>query len=303
MHYWPFAWEYSIWNVTVSALKFWIADLEPHVLSDAKEWVHTAFFYNNSAQQLWDLQEEILFSHFVTTLNDTFEKELAQEDEGYESGSESLKIPTPLRRALWIYHISTSENLSLDPTTPLTTAEQHPVHSPKRFRSHSPVCHHLVFSRSNEESPVRTSHPCLQQSSIPDSSPLHGRSEPPSRVQHQMNYHHTSTPSTDESFQYATAEEDFPTAPLDDAIWLEDPVVDRHLCIHEQSQPNHQCSYPCPYRLDLPHSSPEDATAPYYEMMDLSDISDIQDVMTTTSDEDISDLEDTLDCKYRLWFA
>ena len=84
----------------------------------------------------------------------------------------------------------------------------------------------------------------------------------------------------------------FPATPLDDAIWLEDQVPDRHLCIHEQSQPNYQCSYPCPYILDLPHSSPENATAPYYEMMDLSDISDVQDVMTTTSDEDIPDLED-----------
>ena len=39
------------------------------------------------------------------------------------------------------------------------------------------------------------------------------------------------TPSQD-----ATGEEDFPTSPLDDAIWLEDPVPDRHLCIHGQSQ-------------------------------------------------------------------
>ena len=31
----------------------------------------------------------------MTTLNDTFEKELTQEDEGYESGSESLSIPIP----------------------------------------------------------------------------------------------------------------------------------------------------------------------------------------------------------------
>ena len=45
----------------------------------------------------------------MTTLNDTFEKELAQEDEGYESGSKSISITTPLRRALEIYHISTSE--------------------------------------------------------------------------------------------------------------------------------------------------------------------------------------------------
>ena len=106
-----------------------------------------------------------------------------------------------------------------------------------------------------------------------------------------MNHYHTSLASTDEFFQDTTAEEDFPTIPLDDNIWLEDPVPDRYLCIHEPSQPNCQCSYPCPYRLCQPHSSPEDAPAPYYKMMDLSDISDFQDVMTTTSDEDIPDLE------------
>ena len=108
-----------------------------------------------------------------------------------------------------------------------------------------------------------------------------------------MVYHHTSTPNTDDPFQDTTAEEeDFPTAPLDDDIWLEDPVPDRHLCIHEQSQPHYQCYSPCPYSLSLPHSTPEDAPAPYYKMMDLSNISDLQDVMTTTSDEDIPDLED-----------
>ena len=68
-----------------------------------------------------------------------------------------------------------------------------------------------------------------------DSSPLHERAELPSPIHHHMNYHHTSTPSTDDSFQDATAGEDFPTAPLDDTIWLEDPVPDRHLCIHKQS--------------------------------------------------------------------
>ena len=109
-----------------------------------------------------------------------------------------------------------------------------------------------------------------------------------------MNYHHTSTPSTDQFFQDATVKENFPTVPLDDDIWLEDPIPDRHLCIHEQSQLNYQCTYPCPYRLDPPQSSPKDATAPYYELMDLSDISDIQDVMTTTSNEDIPDLEDII---------
>ena len=100
-----------------------------------------------------------------------------------------------------------------------------------------------------------------------------------------MDYHHTSTPSTDDSFQDATAE-DFPTAPLDDDICLEDPVPDRNLCIHEQSQPHYQCSYLCPYSLDLLHSTPEDEPASYYEMMDLSDFSNFKHVMTTTSDED-----------------
>ena len=68
-----------------------------------------------------------------------------------------------------------------------------------------------------------------------------------------MVYHHTSTPSTDNSFQGATPEEEeeeFPTAPLDDGVWLEEPVLVRHLCIHKQSQPHcckgadcvlHQC--------------------------------------------------------------
>ena len=103
-----------------------------------------------------------------------------------------------------------------------------------------------------------------------------------------MDYHHTSTPSTDDA---KAEEENFPTAPLDDDIWLEDPVSDRDLYIHKQSQLHYQCSYPCPYSLNLPHSTPEDTPTPYYKMMDLSDISDVQDVMTTTSDEDIPDLE------------
>ena len=100
-----------------------------------------------------------IFGHFMTTLNDTFERELAQEDEGYESRSESLSIPTPLRRAPQIYHISMSENLSFNPTTWLTTAQPHQVHLPKRFVSHSPVHCHLVFSSSDEN-------PCENQWSM-----------------------------------------------------------------------------------------------------------------------------------------
>ena len=56
-----------------------------------------------------------------------------------------------------------------------------------------------------------------------------------------MDYHNTSTQNKDDSFQDATIEEEenFPMASLDDDNWLEDPVPDRHLCIHEQSQPHY----------------------------------------------------------------
>ena len=36
-HYWPFAREYSIWNATVTAVQFWMADLKPHILSNVIE--------------------------------------------------------------------------------------------------------------------------------------------------------------------------------------------------------------------------------------------------------------------------
>ena len=120
----------------------------------------------------------------MTTFNNTFEIELTQEDEGYESGSESLNIPTPLRRAPRIYHVSMMEGLSFDHTTPLTTAEQQPANSPQRFRCHSPVCCCLVFSHSDEESPERPGSLHLQYSSTPDGSPVHRRAELPSPVQH-----------------------------------------------------------------------------------------------------------------------
>ena len=211
-HYWPFSREYSIWNATVTTLQIWTADLEPHILSDAIEWVYTAFFCSNSAQHLRSMSEEVLFGHFVTNLNDAFEWELTLEDEGYKSGSESLNIPTPLCRTLCLYHISASENLSFNPTTPLTSVYPHWVNPPQQHRSHSSVHHYLAFS--NDESPST------------DGSQLHGRSSP---VQQQMVYH-----CMDDSFQATTNEEDedFPTAPLNDDVWLEEPVPDRHLCIH-----------------------------------------------------------------------
>ena len=42
------------------------------------------------------MPEEILYGCFMTTLNDTFERDLAQEDKGYERGSKNLSIPSLL---------------------------------------------------------------------------------------------------------------------------------------------------------------------------------------------------------------
>ena len=77
LQYLPFVQEYSIWNATVAALQFWMADLEPQILSNAIDWVSAAFFYSDFTHQIWNLLEEILFSCFVTTLNKAFETELA----------------------------------------------------------------------------------------------------------------------------------------------------------------------------------------------------------------------------------
>ena len=40
-------------------------------------------------------------------------------------------------------------------------------------------------------------------------------------------------------------EEDFPTAPLNDDVWMEELVPDSHLCIHEHSQ-HSLCLSLCP---------------------------------------------------------
>ena len=96
--YWPMAREYSVWNATVAALQFWTADLENHVLSNAIEQVYNAFFYSVYTHLLLQQSDEVLFSHFMTTLNVAFESKLALEDEGHEGGCKNFNIPTPLRR-------------------------------------------------------------------------------------------------------------------------------------------------------------------------------------------------------------
>ena len=94
-----------------------------------------------------------------------------------------------------------------------------------------------------------------------------------------------------------SSKENFSTVPFNDDVWSENPIPDRHLCIHETpDEPNHQCSYPCPYRsttfrMDLPQVTPCNEAVFYYDLMDFSDVSsDLQDIMMTTGDGDIPNL-------------
>ena len=128
------------------------------------------------------------------------------------------------------------------------------------------------------------------ENSSTHSSPLHGRAEQSLPAEHQIVCH-----CTDGSFHDVPSEEeeeDFPTAPLDDDVWMEEPVPDRHFCIHEQSQPQDLCSYPCPYSLDQLHPTPENAPTPHYKVMDHSDIFAFPDVMTTAINVNSPDLDD-----------
>ena len=186
LQYWPFAWKYSMWNATVSVLQLWMIEPKPHVLSHTIDWVYTAFFCSDHAQQIQNLPEEILFSHFVTTLNDAFEIELAQEDEGYKSRSEIFYIPTPLSRAPRVYHVFTVDDFSFNPVNfgqSPTLPEQHPEPSPCR---HSLTHHHLVFTSSNDESPERFSEWCSPPSSTDARSLTPREADVSSSVHHDL---------------------------------------------------------------------------------------------------------------------
>ena len=119
--YWPMTREYSVWIATVAALQFWTADLKAHILSSTIEQVYNAFIYSTSTHLLCQQSNEVLFCHFMITLNAAFESRLMLEDEGYESGSENFSIPTPLRRTSKIHHVSSDENVTFHSATPYST--------------------------------------------------------------------------------------------------------------------------------------------------------------------------------------
>ena len=147
--YWLMVREYSIWNAAITSLQFWMADLDSVTLGRATEQVYTTFFYSSSSHTLCQQSDEMLFGRFVITLNAAFDQQLLLADEGYESGSDTINLPTPLRKTSRIYHVSSMEHASFDPepVTPWNTLQTPPrsVHrwlsfsSPDNTTTHTPI--------------------------------------------------------------------------------------------------------------------------------------------------------------------
>ena len=146
--YWPMAREYSIWNATIASLQFWTEDLDPVILGRATEHVYTTFFYSSSSHTLCQQSNEILFGHFVVTLNAASDQQLSLVDGGYESGSDTIDLPTPLRKTPRIHHVSSMEHTPFDPvpTTPCSAPQTLP----------RPVCRHLSFHSADSYTPDNT---------------------------------------------------------------------------------------------------------------------------------------------------
>ena len=129
-------------------------------------------------------------------------------DEGYESGSDTIDLPTPLQKTPCIHHVSSLEHASFNPvnTTPHSTVTITPRSTPQTPTR--PVCQCLSFSSDIDHTPDSTS---------------------------------ACSDSSDEG------EEDFHMVPLDDEHWTSGEIPERTFCIHEHGLPHNLCQYPCPY--------------------------------------------------------
>ena len=106
-------------------------DLDPVTLSIATECIYTTFFWTSTSHTLCQQSEETLFGSFIISLNAAFTQQLSLADEGYESGSDTVDLPTLLWKT-HIHHISSIEHASFNPvhTTPHNTVTMTPHSSP-----------------------------------------------------------------------------------------------------------------------------------------------------------------------------
>ena len=205
--YWPMAWEYSIWNATIASLQFWTEDLNPVTLGIASEHVYTTFFYTYTSQTLCQQSNKTLFGCFIIALNAALTQQLLLADEGYESGSDTIDLPTPLWKTPCIHHVSSMKHASFNPVT--TTP-------------HSTV---TITPHSTTQTPPRPVRICLSFSS-------------------DNNQASDSTPVCSDS---SNEEEDFQMFPLDDKQWNSKETHERTFCIQEHGLPHNLCQYTCPY--------------------------------------------------------
>ena len=122
--YWPLAHEYTIWNSAIASVQFWAEDLDLITLGIASECVYTTFFWTPTSHILHQLSKDALFGYFVIALNAAFTQQLSLADEGYESGSNTADLPTPLWKTPHIHNVSSMEHVSFNPahTTPHSTS-------------------------------------------------------------------------------------------------------------------------------------------------------------------------------------
>ena len=207
--YWPMACRYAIWNTAITSLQFWAEDLDPITLGIASERIFTTF-WTPTSHTLWPLSEDVLFGCFVIALNAAFTQQLSLADEGYESGSDTVDLPTPLRKTPCIHHMSSIEHASFNPvhTAPQNTVTITPCSSPQTPAR--PVHCHLSFSSDSDQDPDST--PVYSDSSDDDQDP-------------DSNPVYPDSPDDEE--------EDFSTVPLDDEHWTLEIVPERTFCIHK----------------------------------------------------------------------
>ena len=131
--YWLMACEYAILNAAIMLLQFWAEDLNQVTLGMALECIYTTFFWTPTSHTLHQLPEDVLFGCFVIALNAAFTQQLSLADEGYESGSDTSDLPTPLWKTPCILHVSSINHASFNPvsTKPHSTVTTTPCSTPQ----------------------------------------------------------------------------------------------------------------------------------------------------------------------------
>ena len=154
--YWLMAWEYSIWNAAMLHYSFGQGTSTQSPLAQPQNMFiphsSTPLLVKHYCQQ----SDETLFGCFIIALNAAYIQPLSLADEGYESGSDTIDLPTPLWKTPCIHHVSSMEHTSFNPVTTthcstVTITPHSTTQTPPR-----PVCRCLSFSSDNDQAPDST---------------------------------------------------------------------------------------------------------------------------------------------------